>query len=236
MPKAIFFDMDDTLLDAVNANVIAWETVCAEVAPQLGCDAEKLRMTIRKEGGAFWKDESLVGHWRVDLEGARALVVEKALISLELETSLAKRIAADYSCIHREHLKPFEDVFATLEAVRASGKRVGLITNGPKALQRDKIERFGLQPYMDVIVIEGEFGRGKPDPAVFRHALATVGVDAPEAWHVGDNLYADVGGAQGAGMHGVWIHRDRLKLQDDPPAKPDRTIAHLTEIRTAIAG
>lgn len=236
MPKAIFFDMDDTLLDAVNANVIAWETVCAEVAPQLGCDAEKLRMTIRKEGGAFWKDESLVGHWRVDLEGARALVVEKALISLELETSLAKRIAADYSCIHREHLKPFEDAFATLEAVRASGKRVGLITNGPKALQRDKIERFGLQPYMDVIVIEGEFGRGKPDPAVFRHALATVGVDAPEAWHVGDNLYADVGGAQGAGMHGVWIHRDRLKLQDDSPAKPDRTIAHLTEIRTAIAG
>lgn len=228
--------MDDTLLDAVNANVIAWETVCAEVAPQLGCDAEKLRMTIRKEGGAFWKDESLVGHWRVDLEGARALVVEKALISLELETSLAKRIAADYSCIHREHLKPFEDAFATLEAVRASGKRVGLITNGPKALQRDKIERFGLQPYMDVIVIEGEFGRGKPDPAVFRHALATVGVDAPEAWHVGDNLYADVGGAQGAGMHGVWIHRDRLKLQDDSPAKPDRTIAHLTEIRTAIAG
>ena len=82
MPRAIFFDMDDTLLDAVQANMIAWESVCAEVAPQLGCDAEKLRLTIRKEGGAFWKDESVVGHWRLDLEGARAIVVEKALLSL----------------------------------------------------------------------------------------------------------------------------------------------------------
>jgi putative hydrolase of the HAD superfamily len=236
MPRAIFFDMDDTLLDAVNANVIAWETVCAEVAPRLGCDAEKLRTTIRKEGGAFWKDESLVGHWRVDLEGARALVIEKALASLELETSLAKRMAADYSCIHREHLKPFDDAFETLDAVRAAGRHVGMITNGPAALQRDKIERFGIEPYMDVIVIEGEFGRGKPDPAVFRHALSTVGVDAADAWHVGDNLYADIGGAQGVGMQGVWIHRGRLKLQDDSPARPDRIVANLAEIRAAIAG
>ncbi len=228
--------MDDTLLDAVSANMIAWGTVCAEVAPRLGCDAEKLRTTIRKEGGAFWKDESLVGHWRVDLEGARALVVEKALTSLELETSLAKRIAADYSCIHREHLKPFDDAYETLDAVRAAGLNVGLITNGPAALQRDKIERFGLQPYMDVIVIEGEFGRGKPDPAVFLHALKSVGVGPAEAWHVGDNLYADISGAQGAGMQGIWIHRDRLKLQDDAPARPDRIVAHLTEIRAAIAG
>ena len=89
---------------------------------------------------------------------------------------------------------------------------------------------------MDVIVIEGEFGRGKPDPAVFHHALNTVGVDAADAWHVGDNLYADIGGAQGVGMQGVWIHRDRLKLQDDAPARPDRTIATLSEIRTALAG
>ena len=226
--------MDDTLLDAVSANMIAWETVCNGVAPQLSYDAEKLRLAIRKEGAAFWKDESAVGHWRLDLEGARALVIEKALTSLELDTSPAKQMAADYTALHREHLKPFDDAFATLDAVRAAGMKVGLITNGPGWLQRDKIARFGVERYMDVIAIEGEFGCGKPEPAIFRHALTTVGVDPAEAWHVGDNLYADIGGAQGAGMQGVWIHRDRLKLQDDAPAHPDRTIAHLAEIPAAL--
>ena len=70
-------------------------------------------------------------------------------------------------------------------------------------------------------MIEGVFGQGKPERAVFEHAIAATGVDAASAWHVGDNLYADVGGALGAGVHAVWIHRDRLELREDIPHVPD---------------
>jgi FMN phosphatase YigB (HAD superfamily) len=51
---------------------------------------------------------------------------------------------------------------------------------------------------------------------------------------VGDNLYADIGGAQAVGIHGVWIHRDRLELHEGAPAVPDRVIGHLADLREAL--
>ncbi|MBI5949160.1 MAG: HAD family hydrolase [Chloroflexi bacterium] len=233
-PTAIFFDMDDTLLDGVTAMQVSWATVCAEVAPGLGCEAEALRLAIRREAMEFWKDESLVGHWRLDLDGAREHIVRTALAAESLDASLARKISLGYKASHRENLRLFDDAIETLEAVRAAGLGIGLITNGPAPLQRDKIERFDLARHMDVIVIEGEFGAGKPERAVFEHALAAVRAEPSRAWHVGDNLYADIGGAQQVGIHAVWLHRDRLEMGEDAPAIPDRTIAHLGELRDAL--
>jgi len=226
--------MDDTLLDGLTAMQAGWPAVCAGVAPALGCDPEALRLAIRREAMEFWKDESLVGHWRLNLDGAREHIVRAALVAESLDASLARKIAVDYKASHRQHLRLFDDAIETLEAVRAAGFAVGLITNGDAPLQRDKIERFDLARHMDVIVIEGEFGAGKPARAVFEHALAAVRAEPAQAWHVGDNLYADIAGAQQVGIHAVWLHRDRLEIEPGAPALPDRTIAHLGELRQAL--
>jgi putative hydrolase of the HAD superfamily len=233
-PRAIFFDMDDTLLDGVTAMNAAWETVCADAAPGCPCEPAHLRDAIRREGAKFWADEAAVGHWRLDLDGARALVVKNALAAEGFDTARATEIATTYARLHREHLRPFEDAVPTLELLRAAGFRLGLLTNGPRPLQRDKIERFGFEQYFDVIVIEGEFGHGKPEREVFGHALTTVGAEAAEAWHIGDNLYADIAGAQSVGIHAAWIHRDRLELKENGPAVPDRIVAHLGEVTAAL--
>jgi len=235
MPRAVFFDMDDTLVDDTRATAVAWDTVCRDLGPRLGIEPEKLRQAIRREVAAFRKVEPPVRHQRVGVDESRAIVVGKALRAGGLDDSLATQVSHDYARIKREHLRPFDDAFSTIESVRAAGLRVGLITNGPAETGRDKIDRFGFGRYMDVIVIEGEFGRGKPDPAVFNHALRSVGAEPSEAWHVGDDLTADVGGAQAAGIHAVWIHRDRLALGPDSPVKPDRIIAHLHELLGAFA-
>ncbi|MGI8925717.1 MAG: HAD family hydrolase [Tepidiformaceae bacterium] len=233
-PRAVFFDMDDTLLDGHSAMQVSWELVCHEAATGLGCEAERLRLAIRREANAFWKDEAAVGHWRLNLDGAREQVVRLALEAEGLDSGRARQIAVDYRQRHRDNLRLFDDALETLQLVRAAGLRVGLITNGDSPLQRDKIERFDLARRLDVIVIEGEFGKGKPERAIFEHAVAAVGVRAEEAWHVGDNLYADVGGAKAAGLHAVWVHRERLELREDVPVLPDRTIAHLPELRAAL--
>jgi putative hydrolase of the HAD superfamily len=226
--------MDDTLLDGVAAMTVAWEVVCQEIAPALGADPDVLRAAIRREATKFWHDEEAVGHWRVRLDDAREQVVRAALDAEGLDPAPSRAIARRYAAEHRARLRLFDDSIETLEALRNAGLRVGLITNGPAALQRDKIVRFDIARHMDVIVIEGEFGRGKPHRAVFEHALKAVGAAPGEAWHVGDNLYADVGGAHKAGLHAVWIHRSRLELGENPAALPDRSIAHLTELLPAI--
>jgi putative hydrolase of the HAD superfamily len=235
-PRAIFFDMDDTLLDGVAAMTVSWEAVCQEYAPRIGCeDAEALRLAIRKSGAEFWKDEAAVGHWRLDLDEARAIVVTNALAAGGWDCSLAREMALEYSRRHWAHLQPFEDAHETLHDLRAAGYKLAMITNGNGVPQRAKIDRHDFARHMDAIVIEGEFGKGKPEREVFEHALAATGARPEEAWHIGDNLYADVAGAQSAGIHAVWIHRERLELNyNGSTVKPDRIIAHLSDLRPIL--
>ncbi len=234
MVRAVFFDMDDTLLDGYSAMQATWGVICADEARVQGCEADALRDAIRRESMLFWKDEAVVGHWRVRLEEARERCVQAALEKEGLDATRAGYIARRYSEEYRDRLQPFDDAIGTLQVLRANGFRVGLLTNGAGRPQRDKIERFGLEPHMDVIVIEGEFGKGKPEREVFEHALRAVDVTAEDAWHVGDNLFADIGGARRAGLHAVWIHRDRLEIREDAPAVPDRVISHLHELPPAL--
>lgn len=226
-PLALFFDLDDTLLDGMSAMQAAWAIVLGEASGPLGCEPTRLREAIRREATEFWKDEAAVAHWRVRLEEAREHVIRRALVAEGLDPSWAFRLSRRYGEEHRAHLQTFPDTYETLERLRSLGFRLGLLTNGPAALQRDKLERFGLVPYFDVVVVEGEFGAGKPSPLVFEHALRVVGAVPHQAWMVGDNLYADIGGAKASGLVATWIHRERLQLPESPPAVPDRAIAHL---------
>jgi putative hydrolase of the HAD superfamily len=115
--------------------------------------------------------------------------------------------------------------------MRARRVPLGLVTNGDARLQRDKIARHDLQRFFDVVVIEGEFGCGKPDQRVFRHALQTLGVAAPGAWMVGDRLDWDVEGAQKIGLGGIWIDRARAGLPADSCCRPDHIVHALAELR-----
>lgn len=235
LPRAVFFDMDDTLLNTSGGVDASWGAVCEEFSPALGCDPVTLRATIKAEMQRFWSDEAAVEReWRTRLEEARVHVIGLALTREGLDVERAPNLSRRYWEENSSRMRLFDDAIETLTSLREGGFQIGLITNGPASMQRWKIGQFALESYFDVLVIEGEFGHGKPSPKVFEYALGAVGVDPHQAWHVGDNLYADIGGAQSVGIHAAWIHRDRLEMGESPKAIPDRVIAHLDELRTAL--
>jgi putative hydrolase of the HAD superfamily len=131
-------------------------------------------------------------------------------------------------------MKLFPEALACLTAWRASGVRLGLVTNGDASQQRDKITRHALAAFFDVIVIEGEFGAGKPDEVVYRHALDTLGARAEDTCMVGDHLDFDVAGAQRLGMRGIWIDRVGTGLPPGCAVRPDAIIRALTELEEAL--
>jgi len=227
--------MDDTLLDTSGGLEAAWEASCRAHALALGCDWDQVRQAIRREAMEFWRDEAAVGHWRVRLHEARIHIIEKALAAEGLDATRARQINDRYMDEARQRWRLFDDALVTLESLRTEGYRLALLTNGPADMQREKIARFELERHFDTVVIEGVFGHGKPNREVFEHALAATGTDAGQAWHVGDNLYADIGGAKNAGLHAVWIHRERLEMQEDVVVMPDRVIGHLAELRASLA-
>lgn len=226
--------MDDTILDSRSGARDTWNQLCAEFAPILGCEPDKLRAATLKHAAEFWKDEAAVEkEWRTNLTAARALCARLAFEAEGWDSTHAEPLATRYDEIMFDHLTIFDDAHAVLESIRSRGYKLGLITNGPQWMQRKKIAKFDLEPYFDVVVIEGEFGHGKPHAKVFEYACAATGVHPSEAWHTGDNQYADIGGAQKAGLHAVWIHRDRMELDGAHPT-PDRAIGTLDELLAAL--
>src|SRR5207244_337012 len=95
---------------------------------------------------------------------------------------------------------------------------------------RLKIERFGLAPFFDCIVIEGEFGVGKPDERVYHHALDQLGALPAEVWMVGDNLEWDVAAPQRLGISSVWVDFANAGLPPGSRVQPEYIIRALSEL------
>ena len=122
---------------------------------------------------------------------------------------------------------PFDDVGAVIAALQARRIRLGLITNGGSAMQRAKIKALGLEPALSVIAVSQELGLEKPDPAIFRHALAALDCAPEHAWFVGDHPEIDVRGAVRAGLAGFWV-RTGVAIEADPPPGP--ILARLSDL------
>jgi HAD superfamily hydrolase (TIGR01549 family) len=111
---------------------------------------------------------------------------------------------------------------ALLEALRARGLKLGLVSNtaSPLWLLEPVLEKQGLVERQDAIVLSAEVGKRKPHPAIFERALDELGVEAGDALFVGDRVEADVLGASRVGMTTVQAFWFRA---DDGPAgiEPD---------------
>ena len=127
-------------------------------------------------------------------------------------------------------MRLFDGTIEALEALRAAGVRMALVTNGGKEFQRAKIERFDLERHFDHVLIEGEFGVGKPEDAVYLHLLEYFAVTPAEAWMIGDNLEWEVVAPQRHGIRGIWFDGHDQGLPADSPVRPDAVVRSLDEL------
>ena len=127
----------------------------------------------------------------------------------------------------------FPDAIAVLEAVAARGYRIGIVSNGSSASQRAKIRNTALQRWDGVAVISGELGCKKPAPAIYRHALAMLGVTAAQSWFVGDDACNDVLAPAALGLRPIWVERHVGWPQQHAPAYVAR-VTQLAEVLHVI--
>ncbi|MCY4026337.1 MAG: HAD family hydrolase [Acidobacteria bacterium] len=114
-----------------------------------------------------------------------------------------------------QHFALYDDVLATLRALHRDGYRIGLISNTHRCLATFQ-RHFALDPFVSVAVSSYEHGRLKPDPSIFRAALAAVGVAAGDGVMVGDSVAHDIDGARRAGMGAVLL----VRSGEPPPERP----------------
>lgn len=235
LPRAFLFDLDDTILSLSRTAMPAWAALCRRFSSRLGdADPDALLRAIETAADGFWRDPERRRQGGSDVERARRAIVAEALRRQRVgDEATAREMADTFSRERISTIEPFPGAIETLERLRAQGRRLALVTNGRSQTQREKIARFALEPHFDCIVVEEEFGAGKPSPRVFRHALAALDAGPHDAWMVGDNLALDIGGAQTLGIHAIWHDVHGSGLPPESAVRPDRIIRALTELLEA---
>jgi putative hydrolase of the HAD superfamily len=125
----------------------------------------------------------------------------------------------------------YPEVPGTLDALRADGWALVVVSNWDVSLD-EVLAETGLRERVDGVVTSVAVGAAKPDGAAFARGLALAGVPAAAAWHVGDDVAADVDGARRAGIRPVLVNRDGdAGAVDGVPA-----IATFDELRALVGG
>jgi putative hydrolase of the HAD superfamily len=235
LPRAILFDMDDTILAYSNNSDHSWHTVIASYAGRVGnIKPEALHKAVKENAAAYWSDPEKHRLGRLNLDATRQQIVASALRQLDInDASLAHDIALAYAVQREESIMPFPGAIDTLRTLRERGVQLALLTNGGAEVQRRRIEKHQLVSLFDFILIEGEFGVGKPDERVYLHALEQLKVLPKEAWMVGDNLEWEVVIPQRLGMFAIWLDVAGKGLPESNSIHPDRIIRTLPELLTS---
>jgi len=114
--------------------------------------------------------------------------------------------------------------------------RLGVISNTVGSGDADLsevLEKAGIRSLIDALVTSRDFGRAKPDPAIYAEGARRLGVSLAQTLMVGDRLDTDVAGALNAGIPGVWLrHPGAIAI---PGIAPTHVIERLAELPAWIA-
>ena len=230
-PKAIIFDLDDTILDTTLSADRLWASAASHFADRAKLSAEDFDNQMRVSREWFWSDPERNKAGRMDLYKARAGCIEHALSELSAsDQALSVQIADWFTERRITAMQPFDGAIEAIKAIKQAGVGLALISNGKGETQREKVVRFELEPLFDCVILEGEFGIGKPDRRVFEHALNVLNVEPKDAWMVGDNLQWEVAAPQALGMKGIWVDWRRAGLPKGCDIEPDRIIHSIAEL------
>jgi putative hydrolase of the HAD superfamily len=237
-PRAILFDLDDTILPGFQRPDLAWREVVEQVLGEE--DSAEIAQAIRATSRDFWSDPARHKTWRMRMRDARRKIVADACATLAQAgrpsptPENAQRIADRFTAYLDEQISILPDAHHVLETLRAKGLKLALITNGATAPQREKIERFDLAHRFHHVQIEQEAGIGKPEDGAYFRAMDELGVTAPETWMVGDNLEWEVATPQRLGIFAVWADLQGKGLPDDSDVRPDLVIRTLSDLLAAL--
>ena len=211
-PKAILFDLDDTLWPIAPVILQAEQTLfewlrtnAPRVARQFTIDSlRQARLALLAQQPEFHLDLGALR--RAGLLSAFAQAGED---SAKVEQAMAHFFAA------RNAVVPYDDVLPGLLWLKGRAL-LGTVSNGNADLHT-----IGLAHHFAVSVAAHQLGCAKPEAAIFHAACRQLGVAPADALYVGDDVLLDVRGAQQAGLRAVWLKRGASQADLEHGVVPD---------------
>ncbi|MBF0453091.1 MAG: HAD-IA family hydrolase [Candidatus Magnetomorum sp.] len=229
--KAIFFDLDNTLVDCRTADIRTYEILSILArkkqvninTPQLIQCFQHLLIDV-----PFDPEGIIPVHpWRTGLW-------EKALHNQEIDDPiLAEHLDTAF---HSERLAYYTFIPGTqkmLDTLLPAYTGV-IITNGDSEIQRPKLAACNAGKYFHHIVVGGEEPFEKPDPSIFYTACDLAKCCPDEAIMIGDSLKADIQGGLDSGLAAtIWVNPENKEMPEQGPI-PHKQVVSILELPSII--
>ena len=132
---------------------------------------------------------------------------------------------------HGEAERLYPDAERVLAALKARGFRLGIIAN-QSAGTKERLLKWGILQYFDVIAASAEEGVAKPDVEIFLRALEKADCPPEKAVMVGDRLDNDIIPAKALGMKTVWVRQGfaQYAVPRSMKEEPDCTVESIGDV------
>jgi HAD superfamily hydrolase (TIGR01509 family) len=235
--RAVFFDMGGTI------ETYRW-------TPELRIKATPgIRMRLAKAGIYFDLNDKqlyeiissgLYAYHQASLQSLEELPPQRVWaeyilpdysIDPEISVGLAEELMLYLETHYYERtMRP--DVPVVLESLRKMGLKIGLISNvNSRGQVTTNLEQYGIRHYFKPLVLSSEYGRRKPDPAIFHYAARLAAAPTSQCIYIGDRVARDILGAKRAGYRlAIQIIHNYEHGEVDEGPTPDATITQMTEL------
>jgi putative hydrolase of the HAD superfamily len=193
--EAVVFDLFGTLVPGFSQG--RFEASLAAMAGALGVSGGEF---IRQWSFETWEDRAT---GRFDTIEANVRQICEALGQTPDDDQVAEAVGIRIA-FTREILTPRGDAIATLKGIRASGRKIGLISDCSAEVPALWPE-IGLESLIDVAVFSCVAGMKKPDPRNYLLACDGLGTAPEKCLYVGDGFSQELAGASRVGMTAVLI-------------------------------
>ena len=226
MIKAVFIDIDDTLLDFGKCA----EYAMSESFKDFELQFEEFMFPVFEEINAgLWHRLEKCEITKSDLYGKRWFTVlgEFGITHIdgyEFEKHFQKHISES-----AEKVDGAEDLLAYL----SSKYKIYAASNGPQEQQIKRLQKANLLEYFTDIFTSELLGVQKPESAFFDACFSkTENLRPEEAVLIGDSLHADISGGIKYNMRTVWFNKKNNGNATD--IRPDFTVNSLIEIKNIL--
>jgi len=242
MLKAILFDLDDTLIDWSACN-LDWQQL---ERYHLGRVFDYVQAEVHPldDKEHFFSETilHLLDLWQQAKNTLTAPHLGYAIMEVLQRLGVPAEKLNMQACLDaygwqaRACVEAFPDVLTELPRLQSYGLRFGLVTNAvqPMSLRDVEMAHFGLLSYFEehARLAAADVGYLKPHPKIFEAILERMQLQPEEVIFIGDNLYADVNGAQQMNIKGVWraSQRQHYAPDDYEDIIPDATIHSLHDL------
>lgn len=226
--RAVFFDLDDTLYDHLNPFRAALTNILS-TPPDFPYDQAYHRMRYYSDalsaelGGTPTHGEELHQMRRQRFQLALAE------FGLSLAPELAQTVQEEYLSLQYT-IELYDGVEELITELQARSFVVGVITNGPRDHQMNKVKALNLTRLIpeELIYISGAVGFTKPDARLFQHVTGQLGLAPQNCFYIGDSWRNDVVGALDAGWKVLWFNHRSVEPESDH--QPHHRVADYQEI------